>query len=355
MDKHKVIFTVGVIIVVLVLVGGLIITGVVPIKEKGTCNQPEWLTAIQRRLGGGDLQQIAFETSSLEYPGEIFIINEDGSGLHNLTNHPAYDHFPVWSPDGQKLLFVSHRSGNPDIFVMDANGDNVRQLTDSEREDFDPEWSLDGCQIVYTSTRIFGGGYWEADVFLMNADGSNKRNLTDNQDTDNGAPSWVSDGQEILYLSNHIGETFHMVIMDLNGNILRSFDKSKEFVSISPDGMWVLYISRDIHDLYLMDIFGQDTRKITSKTGRPYTWLPDGSKFAFWASDVIEIDMNTLEERVLYDVGVYDIQYSPDGHFLAFTSLDGKDYDLFLLNLDTMEVTQLTNDDLGQDDIAWRP
>jgi Tol biopolymer transport system component len=355
MYKHKVVSIIGIILVVLVLASGLIITGIVPIKEKGTCNQPEWLTVIQRRLGGENLQQIAFKTSNLEYPGEIFIINEDGSGLRNLTNHPAYDSFPVWSPDGQKLLFVSHRSGNPDIFVMDANGDNVRQLTDSDREDFDPEWSPDGCQIVYTSTRRFGGGYWEADVFLMNADGSNKRNLTNNQDTDDGAPSWVSGGQEILYLSNHIGETVHMVIMDLDGNILRSFEKSKEFASVSPDGMWVLYISRDIHDLYLMDIFGREIRKVTSKNGRPYTWLSDRSKFAFWASDVIEVDMNTLEERMLYDEVMFDIQYSPDGYFLAFTSQDGKDYDLFLLDLVTNEVTQLTYDDISQDDIAWRP
>ena len=52
---------------------------------------------------------------------EAYIINVDGTGLKNLTNHPAEDANPVWSPDGRKIAFYSKRGGNGgEIYVMGA-------------------------------------------------------------------------------------------------------------------------------------------------------------------------------------------------------------------------------------------
>lgn len=57
----------------------------------------------------------------------------DGSNQVNLTNNPADDTDPVWSPDGSQIAFVSNRDngegGGQFIYVMDADGSNVRQLT----------------------------------------------------------------------------------------------------------------------------------------------------------------------------------------------------------------------------------
>jgi len=55
----------------------------------------------------------------------------DGSGLTNLTNNPAGDGQPVWSPDGSKILFVSDRDGNDEIYVMKADGSDPTNLTDN--------------------------------------------------------------------------------------------------------------------------------------------------------------------------------------------------------------------------------
>src|SRR6266545_4825806 len=47
---------------------------------------------------------------------DIWVINADGSGLHQLTSNPAHDFDPAWSPDGRKLAFRSERDGNNEIY-----------------------------------------------------------------------------------------------------------------------------------------------------------------------------------------------------------------------------------------------
>jgi TolB protein len=59
---------------------------------------------------------------------EIFVMNADGSNPLNLTNDSVDDDFPVWSPDGSKILFETGR-GMSQIYIMDADGSNPIALT----------------------------------------------------------------------------------------------------------------------------------------------------------------------------------------------------------------------------------
>jgi tetratricopeptide (TPR) repeat protein len=61
---------------------------------------------------------------------EVYIMNEDGSGLKRLTNNAANDGLPTWSPDGQTLAFVSNQGGAWAIWAMSPNGSNRRKLFD---------------------------------------------------------------------------------------------------------------------------------------------------------------------------------------------------------------------------------
>ena len=57
---------------------------------------------------------------------EIYLVNADGTFLSRLTNNPAVDVFPAWSPAGDQLLFTSDRNGNPDIYRVNADGTGLR-------------------------------------------------------------------------------------------------------------------------------------------------------------------------------------------------------------------------------------
>jgi hypothetical protein len=76
---------------------------------------------------------------------EIYLMNTDGTNQIDLTNNPANDWDPVWSPDGKKIAFVSDREGVNKIYIMNANGSDVRALTEGE----DPHWFPDGSKIIF--------------------------------------------------------------------------------------------------------------------------------------------------------------------------------------------------------------
>jgi serine/threonine protein kinase len=72
---------------------------------------------------------------------DIYAMNADGSGKSQLTDHPARDYDPAWSPDGTKIIFVSDRDGNGELYVMNADGSNLTRLTNTPEWEELPSWS----------------------------------------------------------------------------------------------------------------------------------------------------------------------------------------------------------------------
>ena len=81
--------------------------------------------------------------------GEVYAMDADGSGPRNLTQHPAKDVRPAWSPDGRRIAFVSQRDGNSEVYVMNADGSGKRNLTRDRASDDYPTWSPDGRRIAF--------------------------------------------------------------------------------------------------------------------------------------------------------------------------------------------------------------
>jgi TolB protein len=126
-------------------------------------------------------------------------MNADGSNLKQLTFTVSPKYFdtgyprdanerPVWSPDGEKLAYVSWENASPDIFVINSTGTGNKRLTNTARRDESPAWTKDGNYILFTSNR---DPLAIAQVYIMRTEGQLQTALT-NYMGDNIYPSFIS-------------------------------------------------------------------------------------------------------------------------------------------------------------------
>ena len=87
---------------------------------------------------------------AFSYLGDIWIANENGSGVQRLTDNKARDVYPRFSPDGNWIAFSSNRDGNYDVYVVPAAGGKPRQLTFHSADDNVVGWTPDGKKILFT-------------------------------------------------------------------------------------------------------------------------------------------------------------------------------------------------------------
>jgi Tol biopolymer transport system component/DNA-binding winged helix-turn-helix (wHTH) protein len=100
-----------------------------------------------------DGQRIAF-VSSRTGTNEVWVADRDGRKPMRLTNRGGpVTGTPRWSPDGREIAFDSQVAANRDIYVVGSNGGTLRQLTTEAGEDTCPSWSRDGRWIYFGSGR----------------------------------------------------------------------------------------------------------------------------------------------------------------------------------------------------------
>jgi len=171
---------------------------------------------------------------------EIYIMNADGSDPQPLTDNPTDDREPSFSPDGSKIVFMREIEENRQLFIMNADGSDAVQLTDMSRTEEDPDWSPVSDEIVFSSNQEE-----RFDIYLINSDGSGLKKLTDDPDGDRH-PAWSPDGSQIAFLSNRTGFE-NIYIMDKDGSNVRqvTFHGAGDSVGLvndlswSKDGEWI--------------------------------------------------------------------------------------------------------------------
>jgi Tol biopolymer transport system component len=174
-------------------------------------------------------------------------MNADGSNRAQLTTDPEQDFDPVWSPDGAKIAFRSHRNGNAEIYVMDADGSDQTNLTNyHNNDDWSPAWSPDGAHIAFASMRPEGEGIW-----VMQADGSNPHPVATPPGV-NDYPSWSPDSQRIAwnctfgrFLYGRVAD-FEICVVNADGTGLAQLtdtEGNNKFPAWSPDGSHIAFVS----------------------------------------------------------------------------------------------------------------
>ncbi len=207
-----------------------------------------------------DCEKIAYVSYRRGFP-EIYIryIYE---GRDELVATGGTNMTPAFSPDGRFLAYSSTLPGNAEIYIYDLLTKERRRITFSPGSDLSPCWSPDGKQIVFTSDRS-----GSPQLYIMNRDGSNVRRITF-EGLYNDSASWASDGERIAYVSRIMGRFDIYVLNIVTSEVykLTSGQAMNENPCWSPDGRHIVFASnRDgKYQIYIMDYDGKNVRKITS-------------------------------------------------------------------------------------------
>ena len=193
-----------------------------------------------------------------EQDGDIYVKNCDGSGVYRVTDHPAMDRNPAWSPDGQRIVFSSERDRQPTpgympgfLYIVNADGSNLTRLTYEEGEgtnDITPDWSPDGSRIAF---------HRNGSLAIANPDGSNLRVVLQESDELSVInPVWSPDGQRLAFISGRgdVEVTVYLVIAGGTGLLeLVGFEAKHVSAVWSPDGSQVgLEVSYDVGTKYYL-------------------------------------------------------------------------------------------------------
>lgn len=264
-------------------------------------------TQTARQTWSVDASRIVFASHRDGNP-EIYRVDPDGNAELRLTTDVApllSDENPSWGPQHERLTFDKLQGRNQDIYAINADGTGETRLTTHPAADRNPAWSPDGTKIAFESYRD-----GNRELYVMNADGTRIVRLT-NDPAEDLDPSWAPDSRRIVFASSRSG-SYDLYMMSLSGTPQQLTDD--DFADIGP------------------------------------TWSPDGTRIAFHSNRtltsneifVMNVDGSGVTQVTKNEQPDENPDWAPDGVHIVFQTRRGGSDQLIILNVDTGEELELT-------------
>lgn len=181
-------------------------TGKIILEQYGNLFDPDMSP------GGSQMVFTRFKEDLMD-DSDIWKYDFSTGALQKLTDMPGRQYDPVWSPDGEKIAYVSAvKNGKKyGVWVMDKNGDNITCVIETRHSSMKPCWSHDGRYIAYTSD-----AEGNSDVWVLDLTDHMKKRLTHFQGLD-AQPVWSQNDQTLFFVSTRNG-TLQIWKMNLDGS-----------------------------------------------------------------------------------------------------------------------------------------
>ena len=194
---------------------------------------------------------------------DIYIADLSGKITSQLTNNPGYDAEGTVSPNGDKIVFTSTRSGDLELWTMDIDGKNQKQITFGLGYDGGAFFSPDGKKLVFRASRptteqeiseykeLLAQGLvapTNMEIYTCNVDGSELKQIT-KLGKANWAPFYHPSGKKIIFSSNHHsqrGYDFQLYTINIDGTEVEAITNSSifnAFPMFSFDGKKLIFSS----------------------------------------------------------------------------------------------------------------
>ncbi len=271
--------------------------------------QGDWI--VYRRMG--------FDIMDDKAVGNLWMIKSDGSQHQKLTSREVSESSPEWSPQGDRLAFVSGTDEGSEIFVYWIATGKIAKISQLPFSPGSLTWSPDGDQLAFSmnvpqaapvlakmpakpkgakwadTPRITDRLYHEADgrgyidpgfshVFVIPAEGGAARQITSGDFNHRGTLSWAANGRKIYFSANRNDDWEY----DFRNSEIYSVDvNTKEIIAltdrkgpdsnplVSPNGRYIAYVGNadkvqayQVDKLQLMNIDGSGKREVSTNLDR---------------------------------------------------------------------------------------
>ena len=260
----------------------------------------------------------------------LWIINADGSKNRPLTTGNHSDYSPRWSPDGDRILYLSSKNGSSQMYLRWLEDGTEQKLSNFPKSPGSIQWSPDGKWIAFGMSvdaqasslmalptppkgaqwtnkpkyidklnyRSDGAGYLPASyrhLFVMSADGGHARQLTSGEFNHGGDFDWTPDGKYIILSANRHpdgeyeprnSEIYELEVASGTIKVLTDRLGPDGGPTVSPDGKQIAYLGFDDRyqgfqttGVYLMNRDGSNPRWINKNMDRNAVnlqWSGDG-------------------------------------------------------------------------------